>query len=186
MSPAETNAILNRGIGDHTGERNCAAIYQRVLALDWSASPSYGRRSAGDSQPATQGGPGRSAVSFFVIGVIGLSSTVSANVADRTREFGVMHALGAAPGIVRRIVRLEAALLFISGILVGIVPALVTTRILGDGLGTLFLAAPLPYRISLPALGIWLALALLAGLLATDAAASRAAGINVREALSYG
>jgi putative ABC transport system permease protein len=38
-----------------------------------------------------------------LIGCIGLTSTMGANVLERTREFGVMHAIGARPKMVRRI-----------------------------------------------------------------------------------
>ena len=43
--------------------------------------------------------------------------------------------------------------------------------VLGAGLGNLFFSAPLPYRISLLAAGIWIALVTLGSVLATEAAA---------------
>ena len=46
-----------------------------------------------------------------MVGLIGLASTMSANILDRTREFGVMHAIGARPKTVRRIVVAEGVLL---------------------------------------------------------------------------
>jgi putative ABC transport system permease protein len=57
--------------------------------------------------------------------------------------------------------------------------------VLGAGLGNLFFAAPLPFRISLLAAGIWIALVVLGAALATDAAATRASRITIREALTY-
>jgi putative ABC transport system permease protein len=125
------------------------------------------------------------AVAMGVIGAIGLASTMSANVLDRTREFGVMHAIGARPKAVRRIVVAEGVLLALVSLLVAALPALGLTAVLGDGLGNLFFTAPLPYRISLVAVGIWTALAVLGGALATDAAATRASRVTVREALAY-
>jgi putative ABC transport system permease protein len=125
------------------------------------------------------------AIAMGVIGGIGLASTMSANVLDRIREFGVMHAIGARPERVRGIVTAEGVFLALISVLVAIIPALVLTAILGAGLGNLFFAAPLPYRISLLAVGIWLALAILGAVLATGAAASRASRLTVREALSY-
>ncbi|MDQ3506293.1 MAG: hypothetical protein M3446_11415, partial [Actinomycetota bacterium] len=68
---------------------------------------------------------------------------------------------------------------------VAVIPALALTAVLGAGLGDLFFSAPLPYRISMPAVGIWLALVVLGAILATEAAASRASRITVREALTY-
>jgi putative ABC transport system permease protein len=125
------------------------------------------------------------AVPLGVVGVIGLASTMSTNVLDRTREFGVMHAIGARPRAVRRIVTAEGVLLALTSCLVAVLPALGLTKVLGDGLGNLFMNAPLPFRVSLPAAGIWIALVILGAALATDAAATRASRITVREALTY-
>lgn len=125
------------------------------------------------------------ALPLGVIGVIGLASTMSANILDRTREFGVMHAIGARPKAVRRIVVAEGVFLALTSCLAAVIPALALTKILGAGLGNLFFSAPLPYRISILAAGIWVALVILGSILATDAAASRASRITVREALAY-
>ncbi|NUT35313.1 MAG: ABC transporter permease, partial [Hamadaea sp.] len=125
------------------------------------------------------------ALPLGVVGMIGLGSAMSANVLDRIREFAIMHAIGARPKTVRRIVTAEGVFLALISLLLAVVPALLLTAALGAGLGNLFFAAPLPYRVSLPAAGIWAALAVLGTVLATEAAASRAARLTVREALTY-
>jgi putative ABC transport system permease protein len=125
------------------------------------------------------------AVAMGVIGGIGLASTMSANVLDRTREFGVMHAIGARPRTVRRLVTAEGVFVALASCLVAVIPALALTAVLGAGLGNLFLSAPLPFRISPLAIGIWIALVVLGAILATEAAATRASRITVREALAY-
>jgi putative ABC transport system permease protein len=125
------------------------------------------------------------ALPLGVIGVIGLASTMSANVLDRTREFGIMHAIGAPPKAVRRIVMAEGVFLALTSCLVAVIPALALTAVLGNGLGNLFFSAPLPYRISILAAAIWTALVILGAMLATEAAATRASRITVREALAY-
>jgi putative ABC transport system permease protein len=125
------------------------------------------------------------AVAMGVVGGIGLASTMSANVLDRTREFGVMHAIGARPKAVRRIVVAEGVFLAVASSLAAIIPALGLTAALGAGLGNLFMDARLPFRVSMLAVNIWLALAILGGALATDTAATRASRITVREALAY-
>jgi putative ABC transport system permease protein len=125
------------------------------------------------------------ALPLGVVGLIGLASTMSANILDRTREFGVMHAIGALPKAVRRIVVAEGLFLALTSCLVAIIPALALTAILGAGLGDLFFSAPLPYRISLLAVGSWFALVTVGSALATDTAATRASRITVRDALAY-
>jgi putative ABC transport system permease protein len=125
------------------------------------------------------------AIVMGVVGGIGLASTMSANILDRTREFGVMHAVGARPERVRRIVTAEGVFLAVASLLLAIVPTLVLTLVLGAGLGNLFLYAPLPFRISLVGIVIWCVLVVLGAILATEAAASRASRLTVREALAY-
>jgi putative ABC transport system permease protein len=110
---------------------------------------------------------------------------MSTNILDRTREFGVMHAIGARPKAVRRIVVAEGVFLALTSCVVAALPALGLTAVLGAGLGNLFMYAPLPFRISGLAVGIWIALVVLGAVLATDAAATRASRMTVREALSY-
>lgn len=68
------------------------------------------------------------ALPLGVIGVIGLASTMGANILDRTREFGVMHAIGASPKAVRRIVVAEGVFLALTSCLVAILPALALTQ----------------------------------------------------------
>jgi putative ABC transport system permease protein len=125
------------------------------------------------------------AVAMAVVGCIGLASTMSANILERTREFGVMHAIGALPRAVRRIVVAEGVFLALASCLVAVIPTLGLTAVIGAGLGNLFMYAPLPFRISMLAAGIWIALVILGAALATEAAATRASRLTVREALAY-
>jgi putative ABC transport system permease protein len=125
------------------------------------------------------------AIAMGVVGGIGLASTMSTNIVDRTREFGVMHAIGARPKAVRRIVTAEGVFLALASLLVAVIPTLGLTAVIGAGLGNLFMSAPLPFRISPLAIGIWTAIVILGAVLATDAAATRASRLTVREALAY-
>ena len=125
------------------------------------------------------------AIAMGVIGGIGLASTMSANILDRTREFGIMHAIGARPKTVRRIVVAEGVFLAVASCLVAVIPTYALTKLLGARLGNLFMYAPIPYRLSTLAIATWLALVILGAALATDTAATRASRITVREALTY-
>lgn len=124
------------------------------------------------------------AIAMGVVGAIGLASTMGANILDRTREFGVMHAIGALPKAVRRIVVAEGVFLALASCLVGVIPALALTALMGAGLGKLFMGVALPLRVSMLAAGIWIAFVILGAALATEAAARRASRITVREALA--
>jgi putative ABC transport system permease protein len=125
------------------------------------------------------------AVAMGVVGCIGLASTMSVNVLERTREFAIMHAIGARAATVRRLVIAEGIFTALASCLAAAVPALALTAAMGAGLGNLFMYAPLPFRVSLPAVGIWIAVVVLGATLATTAPASRASRLTVREALAY-
>ncbi|MGC4152301.1 MAG: FtsX-like permease family protein [Propionicimonas sp.] len=124
------------------------------------------------------------AVPLGVIGTIGLAATMSANVLERTRELGIMKAIGATPRSIRRMVVSEGLLVAGISLLVAIPIALALSAILGDGLGTLFMSAPLPFRISPVAIAIWIGLTTLGAVLATDAAANRASRLTIRDAIT--
>jgi putative ABC transport system permease protein len=125
------------------------------------------------------------ALPMGVIGCIGLASTMGASVLERTREFGIMHAIGARPKAVRRIVIAEGIFIALASCLLAAIPALGLTLAMNALLGNLFFYAPLPFRISLLSAVVWALLIVLGAWLATDAAATRAARLTVREALAY-
>lgn len=119
------------------------------------------------------------------VGLIGLGSTMSTNVIERTREFGVMSAVGAPASAIRNVVVFEGIFTAVISCLVAVVPALGLTALMGAGLGNLFMGAPVPFRVSGSAIAIWAAIVILGAALATLAPAARASRLTVREALSY-
>jgi putative ABC transport system permease protein len=119
------------------------------------------------------------------VGLIGLGSMMSTNVIERTREFGVMSAIGAPASTVRNLVVFEGIFIAVISCMVAAVPALILTALMGVGLGNLFMGAPVPFRVSGSAITIWIVIVVLGAVLATLAPASRASRLTVREALAY-
>jgi putative ABC transport system permease protein len=120
-----------------------------------------------------------------IVGLIGLGSTMSTNVIERTREFGVMKAIGASESTVRRLVVFEGVFIAAVSCLVAIVPAIALTWAMGAGLGNLFLNTPIPFEVSSQGIIIWILVVILGAILATLAPAYQAARLTVREALAY-
>jgi putative ABC transport system permease protein len=124
-------------------------------------------------------------IAMGVVGFVGLASTMSTNVLERTREFGVMRAIGAPASTVRRIVVAEGVFMAVVSCIVAAIPTFLLTAAMGTGLGKQFLNGPLPIQISIPAVVIWIFVVVLGAALATLAPASRASHLTVREALTY-
>jgi putative ABC transport system permease protein len=125
------------------------------------------------------------AAAMGIVGLIGLGSTLSANVIERTREFAVMRAIGARASTVRRIVVAEGVFMAVASCAAAAIPALVLTAAMGAGVGNLFLSTPLPFRVSTAAIAVWIVAIVIGAALASLAPALRASRLTVREALAY-
>jgi putative ABC transport system permease protein len=119
------------------------------------------------------------------VGILGLASTMSIAVTERTREYGIMQAVGATPRTIRRLVITESLLTGAAGCLIAVVAGIPLSALVGDFLGNLTFGLPLPRRISAPGLAVWIVLAVAGAALAALTAAGRAARLTVRETLAH-
>jgi putative ABC transport system permease protein len=120
-----------------------------------------------------------------IVGLIGLGSTMSTSVIERTREFGVMKAIGASGSTIQRIVVFEGVFIAAVSCVVAVLPAIALTWAMGAGLGNLFLGTPIPLAVSVQGIVIWILVVIIGAALATLVPASQAARLTVREALAY-
>jgi putative ABC transport system permease protein len=120
-----------------------------------------------------------------VIGGLGLMGTMSINVLERTREIGVIRAIGASNRSVRRIFIIEGIIIGVISWLVGTVLALPVSKFLSDLIGNQFLNAPLSYNFSVSGALIWLAVVIGLATVASFLPAWNASRITVREVLAY-
>ena len=125
------------------------------------------------------------ALLMAIIGALGLASSMSMSVIERTREFGIMKAIGASPGFVRRLVLTEGALTGAIGFVIAALLSVPVSAVVGSTLGRLAFNLPLPLVISPVALLSWLIVAVFGAVLASLAAAQRSARLSVRESLSH-
>ncbi|KAB2367658.1 FtsX-like permease family protein [Actinomadura montaniterrae] len=114
----------------------------------------------------------------LLLSLFGMATTVSMSVAERTREFGLLGAVGATVTQIRAIVRWEAATVVLLGGLLGIGTALGTVALLHVATGSSFLTVNPPW---------WLFVLVAAGAAAVTLATSalparRASTIPVLEA----
>lgn len=124
------------------------------------------------------------AVLLALIGGLGLASMMAVNVLERTREIGVMKAVGATPATVLKIVVGEG--LFTAGLswLAAIGLALPLIALI-DLSGTVMFGTALPFVVSPLGVGVWLAAVLIVAVIASAVPAWRASRQVVRTALAY-
>jgi putative ABC transport system permease protein len=103
----------------------------------------------------------------LIVGAIAVANTMMMSVFERTREFGVVRAIGAKPGFLFRLVLLEAILLSvvgaIAGVILGRLGMIVVNNIANNLIG--LEVAALTLRLVLFAVAVALFMGLLSGLL---------------------
>jgi len=116
-----------------------------------------------------------------IISLFGIVNTLVLAVYERTREIGLVRAIGASRSQVRATVRYESVITSVIGGLLGIVVGIafawvVSTRFTGMGI---------TFSIPWTQLGIFLVLAVIVGVIAAILPARRAAKIDILEAIHY-
>jgi len=125
------------------------------------------------------------AVLLAVVGGLGLAGMLSISVIERSREIGVLRAIGARDRDVAQLVLVEGLLVAAVGCAQAAPLGLLVGRALSDAVGNLFLGAPLAYSYSAVGLLLWLALALVLAFAASALPARRAMRLRVRDVLAY-
>jgi putative ABC transport system permease protein len=121
-----------------------------------------------------------------VVGTVGLMGTLSIGVVERTREIGVLRAVGARSSTVFGILVGEGLALGILSWLLTVPLSYPGSRLLGMGVGlALFQADLADFRFSFASVGIWLVLVAAISTLSSVWPALRATRVSVREALAY-
>jgi putative ABC transport system permease protein len=117
-----------------------------------------------------------------LIAVLGIVNTLALSVLERTRELGLLRAIGLGRAQTMRMVTVEAVVISVFGALLGVavgtgLGAAVVKALEGDGIREF----ALPWS----AMGIYLALGAVIGVIAAVAPAIRAARTNVLTAIAY-
>lgn len=125
------------------------------------------------------------ALMIACVGGLGLMGMMGINVLERTREIGVMRAVGASGRQIAQIVVAEGMFIGIISWILGALLSVPVTQALNSGVGAAMLTVPLDFTFGWNGLVGWLV-----GILALSALASlwpslRATRVSVRESLAY-
>jgi putative ABC transport system permease protein len=125
------------------------------------------------------------AVLIAVVGGLGLTGTMSINVIERTREIGVMRAVGASDGDVMKIVIIEGLVIGLISWVIGAMLGWPIGKLLSDSVGLAFMEAKLTYEFAFGGAALWLVIILVLAALASLLPAWNASRLSVREVLAY-
>lgn len=120
-----------------------------------------------------------------LVGGLGLMGTMSINVLERTREIGVLRAIGAPnQGVAQVFIREGVAIGLLSWLL-ALLLAVPLSKLLSDVVGVPLVGSPLVFSFSPTGVWLWLLLVVLLSALASFVPARNASRLTVREVLAY-
>ena len=125
------------------------------------------------------------AVLMGLVGGIGLMGALSISVVERTREIGVMRAIGARTPTILGMFMMEGVLQGLISWLVVVPVSFVLGKPMANALGMVLFDANLDYRYNFGAVLVWLAIILVISVLASIIPARNATIISVRDSLAY-
>jgi len=119
------------------------------------------------------------------VGSMGLAGTMSMNVLERTREIGIMRAIGATDLEIIRMVIVEGLLIGLLSFGLGMILAVPFTYLLSAIVSDAVFATPITVVFTPVGYFIWLGLVIVLSSLASVLPARNAARLTIREVLAY-
>ncbi len=125
------------------------------------------------------------AVIIAIVGGIALMGALSIGVIERTKEIGVLRAIGARSSIILGIFIMEGILQGLLSWLISVPISYFVSPSAAYTLGHTMFGATLDYQYNWPAVGIWLGIVLFISIFASLLPARGATRISVRDSLAY-
>jgi putative ABC transport system permease protein len=120
-----------------------------------------------------------------VVGGLGLMSSMSTSVIERTREFGVMRAIGARSKTILRNIISEGVFIGLMSWVISLPLSLPLSFGIDYLIGMMSFRSPLPLVISPVGLAVWVTLIIVGSIAASAYPAQQASKLTVRETLAY-
>ncbi|MBN1889781.1 MAG: FtsX-like permease family protein [Thermoflexales bacterium] len=119
------------------------------------------------------------------VGCIGLAGTMSMNVMERTREIGVLRAIGGYDWFVIKLVLVEGILVGLISFGLGAVASFPITSLLSNTVSYAIFRSPADFAFTIQGFVVWLAIVLILSALASILPAYNASRLTIREVLAY-
>jgi putative ABC transport system permease protein len=124
-------------------------------------------------------------VLFATVGGLSLAGAMSLNVLERTKEIGILRAVGAPGRVVMQIVIIEGLVIGVVSWLIASLLAFPMAKVMTVMVGISFIKVPLDFRFAPIGIGLWLIIVLILSFVASYLPANNATRVVVREALVY-
>ena len=125
------------------------------------------------------------AMMVLVVASLGMASAMGISIMERTREIGIMRAIGATPAIIRRVFLVEGLVISILSIALGLLTAWPLSIRASRFFGSLLIDYPLPFKLSHTGLLITITVTLAFGWIASKIASYKAMRLSLSQALMY-
>ncbi len=125
------------------------------------------------------------AILTAIVGSIGLAGTMSMNVMERTREIGILRAIGASNSVLMRMILLEGCLIGLVSWVLASLLALPISKLMSDDVSQALFGSPSILLITPTGFLIWLGVVIVLSTLASALPARTAASLTIREVLAY-
>jgi len=120
-----------------------------------------------------------------VVGALGLASSMGTSVIERTREFGVMRAIGAKSRVILRNIISEGVFIGLMSWVIALPLSIPLSLGIGYLIGMMSFRSPLPLTVSPMGLVIWFLILFVGSIAASAYPAQQASRLTVRETLAY-
>jgi putative ABC transport system permease protein len=120
-----------------------------------------------------------------VVGSIGLAGTMSMNVLERTREIGIIRAIGASDRAVINMVMVEGVLIGLMSWVLGTLLSFPISSLMSNAMNLALFGATAEFTFTPTGVILWLVIVLVLSVLASVVPARNAANLTIREVLAY-
>ncbi len=125
------------------------------------------------------------AVLIAIVGSIGLAGTMSLNVLERTREIGIIRAIGASDRAVMDLVMVEGLLIGLMSWIFGVLLALPVSSLMANAIILALFGATADFTFTPIGIILWLFVVVILSVLASVGPARNATRLTIREVLAY-